>query len=161
MKKLIAVSVVICSSFFATPAFSAKGISLENGVSFSGKCGSIAIKGSALEGIGSYFRPIGVTMAISGKSVFNPEDPNLPIAIELMSIDCLGDPGNQQVVVAVNCLAHAAVCGKTWFYIFDAKTGAAIAPKDMKSEKALCNAKCADKVIGNGFASSLEKERYR
>ena len=160
MKKLISAAAFICVSVSANPLFSS-GILLEDDVSFGGKCGSIAIEGTAYRHIDSTFHPMGVTITVSGKTVFDPDDPNLPVPIERMSIDCIGRHENSVLVLAINRGGNNEESLNTWFYILDAKTGAIIAPKDIKSEKALCNAKCADKVLGSEVASAIEAERDR
>lgn len=139
------------------------GISLNEDVSFSGKCGKMTIGGTIMGDINTYFAPLDVRATIAGKTIFRSEDDNRAISNpEHMSVNCLGSDDNPKLLIGINCVAHAPVCGKTWFYVFDANTGTLLAPQDVKSEKALCNAKCADKAMGGGTtAQTLEKERYR
>lgn len=158
MKKII---LAACLSLAAVPALAYSGISLQDDVAFSGKCGATTVKGAAFEHVGTYFRPSNVVVANGGKTIFSSDTNELPFAVEHMSVNCLGDEQNPKLVIGVNCMARAPVCEKTWFYVIDGKTGAVLAPKDMKSEKALCGAKCADKLVGQTFGTVIEKERYR
>ncbi len=157
MKKSILFTVLFLS---ATPVFSYPGISLENGITFNGNCGTTTIKGTAFS-VGSYFTPSNVEISFQDKVIFNSDDHTLPIGIEHMSINCLGENEKQRLVIGANCMAHAPTCGKTWFYIVDTKTGELIAPGDIKSEASLCDANCAGKLIEGGFVQAIEEERYR
>lgn len=157
MKKLV-ISAIF--SIFTASALSSPAINLDEGIEFTGKCAALTIKGSTDGSIETYFRPNNFVASLAGKSVFDINNSDLPIVFEHMSIHCEGEPGKQKLVIAGNCMGRAAACENTFFYVIDAKSGAMIAPKNTKSDKYLCNAKCADKILGNGAASAIESGRY-
>lgn len=160
MQKIIIFTLFLLS---AVPAHSFSGISLDDEVAFEGACGSLSVKGAAFEHIGTYISPVNVLVTASGKTILNSDD----IGTEHISINCLGEGEKKRLVIGANCMAHADVCGKTWYYIFNAKTGKLIAPNkliapsDVKSQKELCDAKCANKFVDGGFIRAIEDERYK
>lgn len=151
----------LCQLLITIPALAGNAISLDGVIPFNGNCANISIQGVAAGNIGTYFHPIDTVISFKEKTIIDTEKMNLAIPIEHMSLNCVGVEKKQKLVVAVDCLAHAEVCTKTWFYIIDAQNGNVLAPKNMKSQNALCDAQCADKIIGNSFATILEDERHR
>jgi hypothetical protein len=160
MKKIILSAII---GLWAAQSMAHSGISLNEDVSFSGKCGKLSVGGKIMGHIGTYFVPIDVSVMHGGKAIFRSDDDDRYMSAEHMSVNCLGTDEAPKLVVGLNCVAHAPVCGgKTWFYIFDGNTGAMLAPKDVKTEKGLCNAKCADKVLGTGkTVQIIDQERYK
>jgi len=156
LKKSVLLALILISG----QSFASAGIHLEGTVEFRGNCADLAIEGAAFEWLSMPIRSMGFAVSLNGKNVFDDGTVSTtPVHVfEHFAMMCVTNPGEPKLLIAGSCAANASVCGKPWFYVLDARSGAVLAPKDMKND--LCDAQCAEKTGLGGMAERIAYEYF-